>query len=353
MQGFLQMIFSKRTVGIAGGLTLALVACQSGPSVSSPGLAGPETIGATVAKLTNEAAALPPLLRTRWAVEYTASVAQLVPISPRRLVHSIDRRVYLTEAEARNQKAGLAGTAVEVVDEAGYYVGSLGSPLFHARLIDIVADGQLAKLAGKRSLDLYAGSIGPLKLMAGAGLDAVGISPSPKLRALYAHVGDQGPVRLPGRDVSGRVTFLYGNFPADPAVRAQVGSGYEFVLAKNVLKRGYIHPTSDVPPESLINLGLPDADYLRSLLATLRPGGRLLVYNVCPSPSPAVYDPDSDCRSPWSRADWQAAGFIVRDFERNDTEIARQYATALGFDKPPLSIRIDDLYAVYSLFEKP
>ena len=68
MQGFLQMIFSKRTVGIAGGLTLALVACQSGPSVSSPGLAGPETIGATVAKLTNEAAALPPLLRTRWAV---------------------------------------------------------------------------------------------------------------------------------------------------------------------------------------------------------------------------------------------------------------------------------------------
>lgn len=353
MQGFLQMIFSKRSAGIASGLALSLVACQSGPPLSSPGVAGPETIGATVAKLTTEAAALPPLLRTRWAVEYTASVAQLVPISPRRLYRSSDRRAYFTEAEVRNQQSALAGTSVETVDEAGYYVGSLGSPLFHARLIDIVADGQLAKLVGKRSLDLYAGAIGPLKLMASAGLDAVGISSSPKLRALYSHVGDQGSVRLPGRDVSGRVTFLYGNFPADPAVRAQVGSGYEFVLAKNVLKRGYIHPTSDVPPESLINLGLPDADYLRSLLATLRPGGRLLVYNVCPSPNPAVYDPDSDCRNPWTRADWQAAGFIVRDFERNDTEIARQYATALGFDKPPLSVRIDELYAVYSLFERP
>jgi hypothetical protein len=57
------MIFSKRTAGIVGGLALSLVACQSGPPLSSPGVAGPETIGATVAKLTTEAAALPPLLR--------------------------------------------------------------------------------------------------------------------------------------------------------------------------------------------------------------------------------------------------------------------------------------------------
>jgi hypothetical protein len=317
----------------------------------------PETIGATVAKLTTEAAALPPLLRNRWAVEYNAAVAQLVPVSPRRLLHSPDGRVYLSaaeaEAQARVDKSTLTGLREEWADEASYYTGSLGSPLFHARLIDLVAEGQLAKLAGKRALDLYAGAIGPLKLMAGTGLDAVGVSPSPRLRALYSQSGDQGTVRLPGRDVSGKVSFLSGNFPADVGVRAQVGSGYEFVLAKNVLKRGYIHPSSEVPPESLIALGLPDADYLKALLATLKPGGRLLVYNVCPSPSPAVYDPDADCRNPWSRADWQAAGFIVRDFERNDSEVARQFATALGYDKPPLSIRIDDLYAIYSLLERP
>ncbi len=332
---------------------LSTVACQSAPAPAGSVFAGPETIGATVAKLTAESAALPPLLRHRWSVEYVGQVSQLLPISPRRLYHSVDRQVYLSEAEARLQKNPPPPKTFEMVDEAGYYTGNLGSPLFHARLIDIIAEGQQAKLAGKRSLELYAGALGPLKLMAAAGLDAVGVSASPKLRALYSQAGDQGPVRLAGRDVSGKVTFLSGNFPADASLRAQVGTGFEFVLAKNVLKRGYIHPSSEVPPESLINLGVPDAEYLRYLRDTLKPGGRLLVYNVCPSPNPALYDPDADCRSPWSRTDWQSAGFIVRDFERNDTETARQFAVALGYDKPPLSLRVEDLYAIYTLLERP
>lgn len=332
---------------------LSSVACQSSPGTAGSSLAGPETIGATVAKLTAEATALPPLLRSRWAVEYVGQVSQLLPISPRKLYFSPDRRVYLSEAEAKLQKDPAPLRTFEMVDEAGYYTGNLGSPLFHARLIDLVAEGQASKQAGRRSLDLYAAAIGPVKLMAAAGLDAVAVSASPKQRALYSKAGDQGPVKISGRDVSGRVTFLTGNFPADPALRAQVGTGYEFVLAKNVLKRGYIRPTGEVSPDSLINLGVPDADYLRYLRDTLKPGGRLLVYNLCPSPNPAVYDPDADCRSPWSRAEWQTAGFIVRDFERNDTEVARQFAVALGYDKPPVSLRIDDLYAIYTLLERP
>ena len=346
------MKLSVRNAVLAGWL-LSFVGCQSAPAPAATGHPGPETIGATVSRLTAEATALPPLLKTRWAVEYVASVAQLVPMSPRRLYASPDRRVYQSELEVRVQKQAPSATVQEWVDEAGYYTGSLGSPLFHARLIDLIAEGQLAKLAGKRSLELYPTAIGPLRLLAGAGLDAVGVSPSPKLRALYSQPGDQGPVKLPGRDVSGRVSFITGSFPADPAVRALVGSGFEFVLAKNVLKRGYIHPTGEVAPDSLLNLGMSEADYLRSLRDTLRPGGRLLVYNLCPGPNPAFYDPESDCRSPWSRADWQAAGFVVRDFERNDTEIARQYAVALGFDKPPISVPIDNLYAIYSLLERP
>ncbi|MBL8633786.1 MAG: hypothetical protein JNM40_11220 [Myxococcales bacterium] len=346
------MNFSVRTAVLTGWLAFGL-GCQSVPTTAATAMPAPETIGATVSRLTSEAAALPPLLKTRWAVEYVASVPQLVPISPRRLYASPDRRVYQSELEARAQKQSSPAMVTEWVDEAGYYTGSLGSPLFHARLIDLIAEGQLAKLAGKRSLELYPTAIGPQRLLAGTGLDAVGVSPSPRLRALYSQPGDQGPVKLPGRDVSGRVTLITGSFPADPAVRAQVGSGFEFVLAKNVLKRGYIHPTGEVAPESLMNLGMPEADYLRSLRETLRPGGRLLVYNVCPGPSPAFYDPEADCRNPWSRADWQAAGFVVRDYECNDTEAARQYAVALGFDKPPISIAIDNLYAIYSLLERP
>lgn len=338
---------------VLAGWLLAGLGCQSAPHPTATAAPANDTIGATVSRLTTEAASLPPLHKTRWAVEYVASVSQLVPISPRRLYASPDRRVYLSDLEARAQKQAASATVQEWVDEAGYYTGSLGSPLFHARLIDLIAEGQLAKLAGKRSLELYPTAIGPLRLLAGTGLDAVGVSPSPKLRALYSQPGDQGPVKLPGRDVSGRVTLVTGSFPADPAVRAQVGSGFEFVLAKNVLKRGYIHPTGEVSPDSLMNLGMPEADYLRGLRDTLRPGGRLLVYNLCPGPNPAFYDPEADCRNPWSRADWQAAGFVVRDYERNDTEAARQYAVALGFDKPPIAVPIDNLYAIYSLFERP
>lgn len=341
-------------VGFVGALGLG--GCQTTPATFGPPLAGPETIGATVAKLTAEAAALPPLLHSRWAVEFVAAVPQLVPVSPRRLYHSPDGRLYLSESEARAQRpgpAGLAGLVADSADEASYYVGSLGSPLFHARLIDLIAEGQAAKLAGKRGLDLEVGAIGPLKLMAGAGMDAVGVSASPRLRALYSLPGDQGPVALPGRELSGHVTLLHGSFPADPSLRARVGSGYEFVLAKNVLLRGYIHPTSDVPPESRRDLGLPDADYLRALRDTLRPGGRLLIYNLCPSPSPAVYEPGSDCRCPFDRADLQAAGWVVRDYDRNDTEAARQYAAALNYDRPPQSLRIDSLYALYTLLQRP
>ena len=345
-----------RFLGMA--LPLLFAACQSSPTPKTTAAPGPETIGATVARLTMEAAQVPPLLRNRWAVEYAAQAPQLLPVSPRRVFCRADGRTCLSESEGQAQaqaqgQAGPAGMDAQWVDEEAYYTGGAGSPLFSARLVDLVAEGQLAKQAGKRALDLYAEAIGPLKLMAATGHFAVGVSASPKQRALYSQPGDQGSVGMAGRDVAGRVTWVYGTFPADAAVRAQVGTGYEFILAKNVLKRGYIRPSSEVPPEQVFSLGMSDADYLRVLKDTLRPGGRFLVYNVCKSPNPAFYDPHADCRSPWTRAEWQAAGFVVRDFERNDTEVARRFAQALGYDKPPVSIPLDDLYATYTLLERP
>lgn len=327
-------------------LVLALAACQTTPEVRDT--SRPETIGATVAALTTQATLLPSVLRNRWAVEYAAQVTQLLPIAPRKLFCTSNL------CWPENQIPPSAGRArPEFADEADYYGTGLASPLFHARLVDLVAEGQLAKQAGKRVLDLYAESIGPLKLLAASGFYAVGVSQSPRLRALYAQSGDQGPVSLPGRDVSGHVAFLSGDFPSDPAVRAKVGQGYEFVLVKNVLKRGTVRPTSEVPPEQVFGLGMPDADYLRSLRELLRPGGRLLVYNLCKTPNPMYYDPQTDCRSPWSQAEWQTAGFVVTDFERNDTEMARKFAEALGFDRAPVAIPNADLYAVYTLVLKP
>src|SRR5262249_54685270 len=99
-----------------------------------------------------------------------------------------------------------------------------------------------------------------------------------------------------------------------------VSVNHDAVVVKNQLKRGYIHPTDHTPPETKIQLSLSDGEYLLGLFNLLRPGGRLLVYNLCPAPS-SGYNPHADCRNPFPQSAWQAAGFRVRDYDRNDTVV--------------------------------
>ena len=368
---------ARQRFGWLAGLALGVLGAAG--CATGPGVAGDSSDGAgrgkAVARLVGESYAVQGLSPSRWSAQLSAATAQLPKLGARRLYRSSDGTRYYTERELRGlPEATRANFLPETVDEEGYYYGPLGSPLFYMRLLDIVSENLRTNLQGRRLLEWNYSSIGPLKLLALQGVQAVGVSASSRLRALYSYPGDQGEFRMSDRDVNGRLTLVAGAFPADPGARAAVGGDYDVIIARNLLTRGYVHPSSagdaappdaDAPrPAALLNLGMSDEEFLRSLLAVLKPGGRLLVYNLCKGPPPAdqPYDPHSDCRNPFPQSLWQGLGFRVRDYDRSDTPAARALAKALSAG--PLTtpavpgartaqLLPDDLYATYTLVERP
>ena len=82
----------------------------------------------------------------------------------------------------------------------------------------------------------------------------------------------------------------------------------------------------------------------------------MLIYNICPAPSPPgqPYKNWADGRCPFARETWEAVGFRVLAFDRDDSEVIRKFAHALGWDQgdSPIDLKAD-LFAQYSLMEKP
>jgi hypothetical protein len=82
----------------------------------------------------------------------------------------------------------------------------------------------------------------------------------------------------------------------------------------------------------------------------------VLIYNICPAPSPRgqPYKPWADGRCPFPKATWESAGFRVIAFDRDDSDAARAVAHALGWDRgeTPIDLKTD-LFATYSLMQRP
>jgi hypothetical protein len=149
------------------------------------------------------------------------------------------------------------------------------------------------------------------------------------------------------------VTLVDGRFPA---ARARTGDGFDLILAKNTLKRGYVHPERPVAPRMKMDLGLPDGEFARTLFQLLKPGGSLLIYNIAPAQAPPgkPYIPWADGRSPFDEATWRAAGFRVVAFDRDDTPAVRTMARALGWDRDEEPMDIEhDLFATWTLLQRP
>ena len=151
--------------------------------------------------------------------------------------------------------------------------------------------------------------------------------------------------------------LLEGRFPADPAIASAVGAGYDLVISKNVLKKGYIHPDRPAEEKFLIQLGASDEVVLKSFFDALKPGGKMLVYNICPALTPPdkPFIPWSDGRSPFTRQQREAAGFTVTVLEQDDTAAVRVMGHALGWgDDPEEKWDLDhDLSVLYTLVERP
>ena len=105
----------------------------------------------------------------------------------------------------------------------------------------------------------------------------------------------------------------------------------------------------------LVDLGVEEDLFVKSLHDALNPGGRLLIFNICPARTPTgpKYIPWSDGRCPFSREMLEKNGFEVVAFDVDDTAAVQAQARALGWDKGPQPMDVEkDLYALYSLMRR-
>ena len=301
-----------------------------------------------VVQLQKEAKALAPLVQTSLAREFLAQVPRLPSIAP--------RTVYRDSARTRAWSAREAGTLPDSVraklvartlDEKFYYDTRYGSPLAYVRALELLGFHTLKDVKGKRIADFGCGMLGQLRLLAEMGAHTVGVDVDPLLPALYSEPGDQGSVG------SGSVRLAIGQWPATPETRDAVGEKLDLFLSKNTLKNGYLHPAEKVDPRMMVHLGVSDSAFVASLGKSVKKGGLVMIYNLCPAPAPPgkPYIPWADGRCPFPRAMWERAGFQVVEFDKDDSPAARAMGRALGWDAAGMKLE-EDLFATWSLFER-
>jgi hypothetical protein len=325
--------------------------------VSSPparGAAAPDSTSA-VAELGREAVALRPLAKSRLVRRFLAASAGLPSIAPRTLTYDSSRTRYYNESEATAlPDTARAHMLQRTLDESFYYTTRYGSPLAYSRALELLAAHGLADIGGRRIADFGYGTVGHLRLLASLGADVHGIEVDPLLRALYSYPGDQGAIEGAGGR-RGTLTLHSGRFPAEPEITEAVGGGYDLFLSKNTLKNGYLHPARPVTPRMRVQLGVDDTSFVRHLAGMLRPGGLVMIYNLCPAPAPPdqPYIPWADGRCPFARALWESAGFVVLEFDRDDSPAARAMGHALGWDRGENPMDVEhDLFATWTLVRK-
>lgn len=244
------------------------------------------------------------------------------------------------------------------LDEKFYYHTRYGSPHAYARPFDLLCQAASAEGncfgPGKRLLDFGNGGIVHLRLLAIMGMHATGVDVDPVLRAFFRSPEDQGKILGSEENVIGFLQLEYGLWPADVALRQAVGGGYDFIISKNTLKKGYVHPdkASKVAPQ--VVLGVTDEVFVDAIFQALKPGGLMMIYNICPAQSPEKYIPWADGKNPFPKELWEKAGFKVLTFDSGDQAGVKAMAHALGWDVGKEAIDIEkDLFAWYTIVQKP
>lgn len=321
---------------------LLLVACAPAATPTKPAPLGGR------AAIVADARALDGFATSPLAKRYLAATKDLPHVAPRVLYRTKDKSTYIT-AEAWARDPAPARYDRFEADEDLYYETKYGSPLSYVRPLDVLAARGIDLAPGAHLLDFGYGYVGHLRLLASIGVDATGVDVDPLLPALYSAPGDQGAIG------SGHLRLLDGHFPSDAATVTAVGTGYDVVLSKNVLKRGYLHPERPADPKLLIDLG-PDDAVVHAFHDALRPGGYMLIFNICPALTPPdkPFVPWSDGRSPFTRDTFEKQGFDVLAFDVDDFPAVNRMAHLLKWgDDPESPWDVDhDLSALYTLVRR-
>jgi hypothetical protein len=308
----------------------------------------------TTEQMIQQASSIAPRTGSAFAKALLSGYGCLPSIKTRSVYFNRDTRTALSDAEATKMTADqLTGFAPRNIDEQYYYFTRYGTPVAFVRPVEILGKTGVKGPDGLKLVDFGFGSIGQLRALASMGADVSGIEVDPILKVIYA--GEPGAVdrcAAAGKGRRGSINLAFGQFPADPAIVKQIGTGYDVFISKNTLKRGYIHPEHDVDPRMLVHLDVDDEAFVHAVYDLLKPGGYFMIYNLCPAPSKPdeEYKPWGDGRSPFARATYEKAGFKVLAFDVDDTEAAR--AMGKTFEWGSDEDLAKDLFGIYTLVQK-
>ncbi len=320
---------------------------------------------ATQQRLINEAQLLMPLASSEFAQRFLRATNSIPPVATRVIYRDDNTREFFSPAEAaqlpEEKRKKLASLEQ---DEERYYYTRYGTSLAYVRALDLAAQNGVTNTANLRVMDFGYGAIAHLRLLASLGAHVTGVDPDSFLNALYSQPTDQGaiaPARGLYRGNPGTVTLAHGSWPKDGKTAALVSQNapYQLIISKNTLKRGYIKPERKVDKKQLIDLGVSDEAFLKSIHDALAPGGILLIYNIMPKPAAPNerYIPWADGHSPFSRDQYAKAGLNVVTFDQEDSPFVRQMGGLLGWDVDSKGAKTDDLstnlFARYTIVKRP
>lgn len=353
-------------------MAVTLVGCATAPmrdggpsrrdAANPPAFSPAQTITPTLRQLADEAGAMQAITQSSLGKRFLDVVRALPEIGQRTIyINPVSREYFSAEAKASLPAATRATLTPVEIDESRYYYTKYGSPLAYVRLLDLAAAHGINDVNGMRILDFGYGSVGHLRLLASLGAHVTGIDPDSYLAALYSQSRDQGAVPPVGgtrRGHPGTIALAHGYWPKDPRIVERVGKGYDLILSKNTLKKGYVKPERKIDKRQQIELGVSDDAFLKTLFSTLNPGGKMIIYNLYPRPPgpKEKYNPQADARSPWPREQWEKAGFNVLAFNVEDHAAARNMGRALKWDRDQNgdAVNLDaSLFAMLTILERP
>lgn len=278
--------------------------------------------GLTVARLQRLARALQTAVNSDLATDFLNATSALPWIQPRKLYQDPESKELYPSSQIASISAERRWKLVSrSFDEHDCYEGRYGMPLSYVVLLDALSDFGVRSLSGKRVLDLGFASILPLRLMACLGASVIGLETDKLVAALYAFDGDTGPVRtVRGRTIDrshqGSIAIKRGRLGVDWT--PDPGS-FDFVLSRNTLKQGYVHPRPEHAHEPNVKLKLTDEAFLKSVRAALAGGGLFAIYNTFDS---ADSGPGADGRCPFTREQLTSARFEVIAHDQSDDQRA-------------------------------
>jgi len=333
-------------------LALALVCAASLPTAAAQATAEAAAQPSPVATLCAEAERVEALVECKGTKAFLKATRSLPEIGARTVLYDAKAREAVSaEEHARLAPEEQARFQPTSYDGEFYYSTRYGTPIAYARALDVV--GKLAGtpaedvLSGKRILDFGYGGIGHLRLLASLGCDAVGVEVDPLLRVYYGSA-DQGAIPGVSGGAAGRLTLVHGHWPGDATIQRAVGGGFDLVLSKNVLKKGYVRPSQKVDPRMLVDLGVPPEKFLAEVAGVLKPGGIFAIYNLCPAQRSDRYIPWAYGESPFTEEEFAAAGFELLAFDVDDRAQAQELGWALQWDQQGQDVE-NDLFAWYTV----